>query len=490
MKPASSRITRFLACVALAALCGGWARAEEGGAPASPLPALPLKGGGDMREGSKDAAPILTFDECVRRVLAWYPVLKKQHARVDEALAERALAVSGLLPRGRGVASVTATDSPMNVFGMLLNQRSVTMRDFEPDNVNNPGRRTNFNFGLQGEMPLFNAFQTFYSIRAAKLSVEASRGQESFTGMEASLLAAEAYLRLLLCERTYALAERVHADGEKDIRDAESLKERGMILGADFYAAKVLQGGITQTKRRCDARRRAARLLLSILMNEDPAKEYALEGSLTSGTREAKPLADWLSAAEKTRADLAAVRAGVKAQEAILSKEKTSILPRVSAVGAVEENTRDMRHGAGNYTMGFSGGMDLLDPSYLQRIQRARGLMEQLTQDEAILRDSIRRSLSEAYENYEAVRFNLPVLAQAGVDAREAVNLTAPLYREGRKSIKDLLEIRNMSLGMDSAADQLRYDSELGYATLLFLSGSLDEPQLREIGKRIWNVGR
>jgi outer membrane protein TolC len=135
--------------------------------------------------------------------------------------------------------------------------------------------------------------------------------------------------------------------------------------------------------------------------------------------------------------------------------------------------------------MGFSGGMDLLDPSYLPRTQRARGLLEQLTQDEAILRDSIRRSLSEAYENYAAVRFNLPVLAQAGADAREAVKLTAPLYREGRKSIKDLIEIRNMSLGMDSGADQLRYDSELGYATLLFLSGSLGEPEIREMGRRI-----
>ncbi|MEI6632255.1 MAG: TolC family protein [Chlamydiota bacterium] len=487
MKPASGRIARFLACAALAAMCGGGARAEQGDATAPPLP---LQGGGDAMRRSGDAAPVLTFDECVRRVLAWYPVLKKQHARVDEALAERALAVSGLLPRGRGVASVTATDSPLNVFGMLLNQRSVTMRDFEPDNVNNPGRRTNFNFGLQGEMPLFNAFQTFYAIRAAKLSVEASRGQESFTGMEASLLAAEAYLRLLLCERTYALAERVHADGEKDIREAESLKERGMILGADFYAAKVIQGGITQTERRCDARRRAARLLLNILMNEDPARDYAIEGALPSGTREAKPLADWLSAAEKARPDLAAVRAGVKAQEAILSKEKTSILPRVSALGAVEENTRDMRHGAGNYTMGFAGNMDFLDPSYLPRIQRARGRMEQLIQDEAILMDSIRRSISEAYENYGAVRFNLPVLAQAGADAREAVNLTAPLYREGRKSIKDLLEIRNMSLGMDSAADQLRYDSELGYATLLFLSGSLGEPEIREMGRRIAGAGQ
>lgn len=438
-----------------------------------------------MGDEGRGRAPVLTFDECVRRVLAWYPVLKKQHARVDEALAERALAVSGLLPRGRGVASVTATDSPLNVFGMLLNQRSVTMENLEPDNVNNPGRRTNFNFGLEGELPLFNAFQTFYAIRAAKLSVEASRGRESFTGMEASLLAAEAYLRVLLCERTHALAERVHADGEKDIREAENLKERGMILGADFYAAKAIQGGITQMERRCDARRRAARLLLNILMNEDPAREFALEGALPSGAREAKPLADWLSAAERARADLAAVRAGIKAQEAVLAREKTSILPRVNAVGAVEENTRDMRHGAGNYTMGFSGNMDFLDPSYLPRTQRARALLEGLRQDEAVLSDSIRRSLSEAYEDYGAVRFNLPVLAQAGADAREAVKLTAPLYREGRKSIKDLLEIRNMSLGMDAAEGQLRYDSELGYATLLFLSGSLDEPELRGIGKRI-----
>ncbi len=429
--------------------------------------------------------PELSLLSCVQRVLDYYPILKKQHANVDEALARRALAAGGLFPRIQGLGSVVQTDNPVNVFGMLLNQRAFTESDFDVDNLNNPPRRTNFNFAFRGEMPLFNAFQTISSIRSAGHTVAASRNQEDFVRMEAALVAVEAYLRVILWERNYALAEEIDGDSGKDIRQAEDLKQRGMILGADYYAAKVIGSTITRFGRETDARRRTARMLLNILMNDDPQKQYRLRGYLPREPRANRELASWLRDAEQSRKDLAAVRAAVKAQEADLFKERASLLPRIGAVGNVEENTHNLKNGGGSYLIGFQGAMDLADCTYYPRVRKALAGLHKLQEDETQLKDAIARSLAEAYEKYEAVRFNIPVVLQAVGDVSEAVKLTAPLYREGRKSIKDLLEIRTYALNTRSNADQLLSEAEMGYANLLFIAGTLDEKEVREIERRL-----
>jgi len=429
--------------------------------------------------------PELSLLTCVQRVLDYYPVLKKQHAHVEEALAQRALAAGGLFPRIQGLSSVVQTDNPVNVFGMLLNQRAFPESDFDVDNLNNPPHRTNFNFAFRGEMPLFNAFQTVSSIRSAGHTVEASRSQEDFVRMEAALVAVEAYLRVILWERNFALAEEIDRDSEKDIRQAEDLKKQGMILGADYYAAKVIGSHITQFRREADARRRTARILLNILMNDDPQKQYRVRGYLPREARANRELASWLRDAEQSRKDLAAVRAAIKAQEADVLRERASLLPRIGALGNVEENTHNLRNGGGSYLIGFQGKMDLADSTYYPRVRKAIAGLHALEEDEAQLKDAIARSLAEAYEKYEAVRFNIPVVLQAVGDVSEAVNLTAPLYREGRKSIKDLLEIRTYGLNTRTNADQLLNEAEMGYASLLFISGTLGEKELREMEHRL-----
>ncbi len=437
--------------------------------PASPIP----------------TAPELGLLDCVQRVLDYYPVLKKQHANVEEALAQRALAAGGLFPRVQGLASVVQTNNPVNVFGMLLNQRAFTQSDFDVDNLNNPASRTNFNFAFNGEMPLFNAFQTISSIRAASHSLAASRSQEEFVKMEAALVAVESYLRVLLWERNYAISEAIDAESGKDIRQAEDLKKRGMILGADYYAAKVIGSNITQFKRESDARRKTARIILNILMNDEPSKQYRFVGTLPAEPRLNRDLVFWLRDADMSRKDLAAARDSIKAQEAELFKERASILPRISALGNVQENTHNLHTGGGSYLIGFGGKMDLADSTYYPRVRKAMAGLHQMQDDEAKLKDSISRSIAEAYEKYEAVLFNVPVALQAVRDVSEAVNLTAPLYREGRKSIKDLLEIRTYGLNTNTNADQLLNESEMGYASLLFISGMLDEKEIREMEHRL-----
>jgi len=435
--------------------------------------------------GRETPAPRLTFAQCQKKVAEYYPVLKRQNARVDVAVAERFQAYAEFLPAIRGVSSVTVGDNPVYVFSSLLNQASFTPESFNINTLNYPRHRTNYNFGLQGELSLFNAFQTISRIRSAECMITSAEQEAAYAKMEASLLATEAYLNVVLSEKIFGLLDRVTRDSQNDIAQAKELKEKGVVLGADYFAARVILGGMTRMKHDADARRRTARAVLNILMGEDPLKEYAVEGGLDFVLRESRALQEWISNALNLRGDLSALRAAIRAQEEGVFREKTSFLPRVVAFGSMEENTENWRWGGSSYLMGIRGAMDILDPSLFPRIRKAHDTLRVLQYQEGILRDSIKRSIADEQGRYRTLYENVPVVVEMLGDADQAVTMTVPLYQEGRKSIADLLEMRRALLETSITRDQLMLSSETAYARLLFLAGALDERKIDEIGERI-----
>jgi outer membrane protein TolC len=175
----------------------------------------------------------------------------------------------------------------------------------------------------------------------------------------------------------------------------------------------------------------------------------------------------------------------IQAQKSEVFREKSSILPRVSAFAELHEDSHDLRSGGESYVAGFRGSADLLDPTYLGRIKKAKAVLKKLEAEKIALRDSITGDLAGEFSRYEAVRSNIPVVRGMLKDAKEAVSSTEPLYREGRKDIAELLEIRKVYLAVGTQTDELLMRSEASYARLSFLAGGLDESEMREIAGRI-----
>ena len=233
------------------------------------LPAVPAQG--LSAEETALAIP-LSFHDAARKIAAYYPRLKAQHAKVEEAVASQYEAYAALLPKIEGISSVTAGDDPVYVFGSLLRQESFSENNFALTNLNSPKSRANFNFTLHGDVPLFNAFQTISRIRSSKFLLSAERHQEQFTQMEASLLGLEGYLKGLLAQENRRWVETSRDAGLNDLKQADELKKKGMVLGADFFAARMILGEIRMVKHRMTADEKSARVLLNILMGENPER--------------------------------------------------------------------------------------------------------------------------------------------------------------------------------------------------------------------------
>ncbi|MDD5435739.1 MAG: TolC family protein, partial [Nitrospira sp.] len=301
----------------------------------------------------------LTFKEFYQKVLAYYPKLKQQDANVNLAIARKLQAVSGFLPRIQGVTSVTRGDDPVFVFGSLLHEGAFTSDDFALGRLNTPRPHTTYNVSLEGQMPIFDAFQTISRVRSAKLQIDSARYEESFSKMEAFLVAAEAYLRAVAVDKLLATVNEVSEASAGDIKQAEDLKDKGLILGADFYAAKVMHGSITQLKNQLMQEKQAAHILLNILMGEDPFKPFEIQGNLAEGTQNTKQLQGWFEQAYKSRPDLAAIDKTIQAQGIDISREKSTILPHLDAFGEARDDTHNFKSNGGqNYIVGLKAQMD------------------------------------------------------------------------------------------------------------------------------------
>jgi len=312
--------------------------------PAAPPVNIP-----DLPQLNPDDAPSV-MGTPVSLAVAWtkirahYPLLKKQHARLDEELAQQSLAVSGLLPRARIGINATQTNDPVGVFGAKLRQESFSQEDFAIDRLNHPDARANYGAFARVEWPLFDAFQTIASIRTSKHRVQSVQEQERFTTMESALLTIESYNDVILTQRLDALAWQTALDSQNDLHEASDLMRQGLMIGADFYSARTKHARLRQAHHTLKSRAIAALATFNILQGEPATRPLRVAGPFTAGkTISTKKQADWLREAFLFRSDLAAVRSSLRAQESELGREKATLLPRISAFGEVQKTLETWR---------------------------------------------------------------------------------------------------------------------------------------------------
>ncbi|MFA7159230.1 MAG: TolC family protein [Kiritimatiellia bacterium] len=426
-------------------------------------------------------APVLTLQEFCRKVLAYYPRLKEQAATVELAVANKLQAQAGYLPGLQAQAGATYGDDPVYVFGSRLRQRAFTQEDFDLDRLNRPNALMNFDVGLRGEVPLFNAFQTISRVRQARHMVKAAKHDEEFMRMEAVLLASDSYLNALAVEMILGKVEATCRLAEIDIKQAESLKEKGVVLGADYYSARVMCGGLRNSRNNFAAQRQSMHALLNILMGEDPFKPLRLAGALGKEPGPEPGLQEWLSRAGQMRPDLKAIDQALRAREENLSGARSSAWPVISAFGDVRADARDFQTGGGNFTVGLRASMDIFDPGYSSRVSLAQLALKKMKLARSTVADSIARDITSEHARLESLSSNVPVLREMSADSDRAVEMALPLYREGRKSIADLIEMRQGNVmtyqGYYSALAGLKNAS----VRLMFLSGQLDEAQAASV---------
>ena len=425
---------------------------------------------------------VVTYKDYLQQVLDYYPSLKAQYANIEKAINEKALAASARVPQLWASANYEYGNDPVYVFGALLRQNRFTSDDFSLNRLNSPKPMSNNSASIEGQWLLFDFSETASRIKRAGLLTESARYNAEATKMEAILAASEVYSRLALTQELLKVIEEVASDGEKDVTAAESLSQKGFILGADFYLARMTQTKLLQTKNEIIAQQAALSMAFNILRGMDPALPVRVSVDFQSEVNLEGTAQEWIAKSVNNRLDIKAMAKELEAQGIEADREKKSFLPKISAYGQANENVHGIgESGGGNYVVGLKATMDIFDPGYGARVKLAKAEVERLENQYQQVKDQGAKDTAETYYRLQALKPNVQLAIYARNDANQATYLMVPLYREGKRSIDQMISARMGFLEAYEHWLRLENASRQSILSLKFYAGELDQKQAEEI---------
>lgn len=430
--------------------------------------------------GQQPAA--VSYKQYLQEVLDYYPSLKKQYANIEKALSEKALAASARMPQFWASADFQYGNDPVYVFGALLRQNKFYTDDFSLSRLNEPNSYSNTTGSIEGQWLLFDFSQTASRMRSAGLLAESAQYQADLTRMEAILAAGEVYSRLSMTQDLLRILDKAARDGAADISFAEDLGNKGLVLGADFYLARMTQTKLMQSKNEILAQAAALTMVFNILRGTDPALPVAVHLNFNKQIQLEGTAQAWISKTLDHRLDLKAMARQLEAQGVETQREKKSFLPRISAYGEASDNMHGLNQSGGkDFVVGLKATVNIFDPGYQDRVKKAKADGDMLKNQFQETRDQAAKETARLFYESQALKTNSKLASKALSDANQAAALMAPLYREGRRSIEQMLSVRAGVVEAYEHWIRLQNAYRQNILSLKLYAGELNEDEANEI---------
>jgi outer membrane protein TolC len=266
------------------------------------------------------------------------------------------------------------------------------------------------------------------------------------------------------------------------MKTALMLKDKGMVLGSDYYAAQAilstLKGYSLNWHKALDLEKEKLGIAVGLPGGADAA------GNLTDPGYAGQERG-LLREAAASRQDIKALEKMARISETSLAMQENSVLPTVEAFGAWETNSESLSDFRGNRLLGIRLTMPIGDPAYFARKDgaKAEASMAQSRLDEARKQADI--ELAEALNNYKAAMESLPVAKETVEQARQSLELFRPLYRQGRQSVMEVLRAQASVLQAEAAYYETLYKLNLYHAQTLLASETLDTAAVKGISDKL-----
>ena len=135
---------------------------------------------------------------------------------------------------------------PLYAFGFKLLQQSVTVSDFNPDVLNNPGQVDNFNTRIELSQPLIN-IDGWKERKAAGYQLEAANFQTERISDFIDLEVTKTYMQLQLAYKAIGVINKANETATENRKIAKNSLDQGMIQNADgsyeiYFGPKAPKG--------------------------------------------------------------------------------------------------------------------------------------------------------------------------------------------------------------------------------------------------------
>jgi outer membrane protein TolC len=422
----------------------------------------------------------LTLSEAVERGLGTDNIIKVEAARVSGARAGLKQAEMSRLGGLKLKGMYTDGTDPVYAFATAMKQGSFSMASMAT--INDPDPARNYMAGIEAGVPLFTGFALTNAARMGKLGVEAASSGYERAKSGITFKITYQWLTVLLREELYRLASESVSAAEAELKTAQMLKEKGMVLGSDYYGAEAILSTLKGYKLNWGKALELEKEKLGIAVGLPGGAEAA--GRLIDPGYPQKARGE-LAAAAAGRMDVRAMEKMAEISDTGVAMQKNSVLPVVEAFGTWETNSESLSDFRDNRMLGLRLTIPIGDPTYYARLDVAKAEAAMARSRAAEARKQADLEISEALNNYMAAGESLPVAKETVAKAKQSLELFRPLYRQGRQSVLEVLRAQASVLQAEAAYYETLYKLNLYRAQSLLASETLDTAAVKDISDKL-----
>ncbi len=424
----------------------------------------------------------LTLGAAVQLGLNSDNIVKEEASRVTGARANLGQAKLARLGGFKLKGMYTDGTDPVYAFATAMKQGTFSMASLAT--INDPSPARNYMGGLEAGIPLFTGFAVSNAVKMGDLGVEAAQAGYERARAGITFKITYEWLTVLLRAKLAGIAAESVKSAETELKTAQMLKDRGMVLGSDYYGAEAILSTLKSYELNWRKALELENLKLAAALGLPPGGLPAPAGELREAAY-APRTAPELALAAGGRRDLKAMEKMTEIARTSQAMQENSVLPVVEAFGAWETNSASLSNFRSNRLVGLRLTMPLGDPAYYAKKNAAAAetSMAQSRLDEARKQAGV--ETEEALNNYQAAVESLPIAKETLAKARQSYELFVPLYRQGRQSVLEVLRAKASVLQAEAAYYETLYKLNLYHAQVLLATETLNAAAIKEMSDKL-----
>ncbi len=401
------------------------------------------------------AAPSgLSVEEAIRAAWASNPGLAASRAQVAAANAEAER--DGRFPTFNATARAVATDEPMAVFGLHLDQQKITAADFAPSTLNYPNPAGGIGLGASIVQPIYMGGRISAGRRAQAYQAEAEERSHERRAQEMAAAVVQAYFGAQAATEALRYADDVLAHARETERFVRARAEKGLVLDADVARATAFRAQAEADREAASQRLASARATLSLLSGEEAehaelvtpiaspvpgaanAPSSAPSPSVTASASVTPSPSPAPAAQAPERPDVRAARLRASAAEEAITATRGT-MPEIFAQGGVETMRASLDQGATwfNVALVARWKFDLSDLKTTKAAEARASAAEKAVRWQEL---QARNEIAEARRGVTSADARVLSAREAVAASESARDLRIARHRQGLLPLTDVLD--------------------------------------------------
>lgn len=328
-----------------------------------------------------------------------------------------------------------STNNPLNAFGFLLQQQTVTAMDFDPAKLNNPGARQDYSAKVEAKLPLLN-MDMIYARKGAKAQEEVYKYKAQRTKEYIEYEVKKAYTQLQMSYQAQSVLEASLKDVKQIHQSVTNFYEQGLIQKSDVLNAQVQVNTIESALAKAESNIHNASDGLRLLMGLESDGEVYLTDSLSQKLELVQNNALLIR-----RSDIMAMNKALDATDMMVKSSKMAFLPRINAFGAYQLNdSKPLGFNANSYLVGLNVSWNIFSGNQNKNKVKSYQFQRDKMQEELDLHvKQSQLELDKTKRDLRDLQIEINKQKASVEQADEALRILANRHKEGLVNTTDLL---------------------------------------------------